>query len=339
MTQVDSLLPWNTDPRYITAFICHLFCHYNTMIEIISALWPVFALILLGYLARRTNFPGVEFWAQAEKATYFVLFPTLLVTRLAATDMSAVDLDTMGIAITALVLSGSVLAFLVRPFTLADAAGFTSIYQGSVRFNVYVGLAASATLFGPEGLAIGAVILALMIPLLNLLCVLVFSHFTRQATGFRSVLLAIVKNPLIVASLVGLLLNQTGLGFPVLLQPVAELLSRMALPLGLLSVGAGLSFTVLLSSRGPIIWASLIKLLLMPAIGFGICLLLAVDELTMDVIVLYAALPTATSSYILARQLGGDAPMMAAIVTGQTLISMCTMPAMLITAEFVKKLI
>lgn len=308
------------------------------MIEIISALWPVFALILLGYLARRTRFPGEDFWAQAEKATYFILFPVLLVTRLATTDMSSVALDTMGLGVLLLVLAGSVAAFIVRPFTLADAAGFTSVYQGAVRFNVYVGLAASATLYGSVGVAIGAVIMALMIPLLNLLCVLVFSFFTHKTGSLVSVAMAIVKNPLIVGSLLGLTLNQTGVGFPSLLEPVAELLARMALPLGLLSVGAGLSFKVLFKSGREIAWSSLIKLILMPLFALLICVALEIEAATAEVVFLYAALPTATSSYILARQLGGDAPMMAAIVTGQTLLSMITIPLMLILINFLQKL-
>lgn len=307
------------------------------MIEIISALWPVFALILLGYVARRTRFPGEDFWRQAEKATYFILFPVLLVSRLATTDMSVVNLGSTGLTVLLLVLVGSALAFVVRPFTATDAAGFTSVYQGSVRFNVYVGLAASATLFGSLGVAVGAVVMALMIPLLNLCCVLVFSCFTHKTGKLSSIFLAIVKNPLIISSLLGLTLNQTGVGFPTVVEPVAELLSRMALPLGLLSVGAGLSYRVLLKSGSEIFWASFIKLALMPLTAFFLCIALGLDSQSAEVIWLYAALPTATSSYILARQLGGDAPMMAAIVTGQTLISMISIPFVMIFLGLLQK--
>ncbi|MFT6469686.1 AEC family transporter [Neptuniibacter pectenicola] len=307
------------------------------MIEIISALWPVFALILLGYVAKRAQFPGEAFWRQAEKATYFILFPILLVTRLSTTDMSVVDLGAVGLTILLMVFIASVLAFIVRLFTDFDAAGFTSLYQGSVRFNVYVGLAASATLYGSLGLAVGAVVMAIMIPLLNLCCVLVFSVFTHKTGNISSIFLAITKNPLIISSLLGLLLNQTGVGFPVVLEPVADLLSRMALPLGLLSVGAGLSFRVLVKSGKEIGWASFIKLGLMPIVAFALCAVLALDVESAEIIWLYAALPTATSSYILARQLGGDAPMMAAIITGQTLISMISIPVVLIFLSFLQK--
>jgi len=300
------------------------------MSEIVSALWPVFALILLGYLAKRSNFPGEDFWVQAEKATYFILFPVLLVYKLSLADMSAVGLEEIGLAVVLLVLLGSVITFLIRPVVSDDAAGFTSLYQGSVRFNTYVGLAASAALFGSQGVAVAAVIMALMIPLLNLCCVLVFSFFTHKANGVVPVVKAIITNPLIIGSLTGLLLNQTGLGLPAVIEPVAELLSRMALPLGLLAVGAGLSFKVLLQSRKELVASSVIKLLLMPVFALGIAYVLGMDQLSSQLILLYAALPTATSAYILARQLGGDAPMMAAIITGQTLISMISIPFVLV---------
>ncbi|MGH1460504.1 MAG: AEC family transporter [Neptuniibacter sp.] len=300
------------------------------MFEIISALWPVFALILLGYIARRVDFPGESFWVQAEKATYFVLFPVLLVYKLSMADMSSVELDIIGIAVVSLVAFGSVAAFLFKPLISGSATGFTSVYQGSVRFNTYVGLAASAALFGSQGVAIAAVIMAIMIPLLNLCCVLVFAIFTHKAGGAVNAILVIVKNPLIIGSLVGLILNQTGVGLPSLVEPVAELLSRMALPLGLLAVGAGLSFKVLRDSGKELIGSSVIKLLLMPLASVGIAHVLNLDVLSAQLILLYAALPTATSAYILARQLGGNAPMMAAIITGQTLLSMLSMPLVLI---------
>ena len=300
------------------------------MYEIVSALWPVFALILLGYIARRVDFPGESFWSQAEKATYFILFPVLLVYKLSQADMSAVDLDVIALSVILLIIAGSLITFLLKPVISSNAEGFTSVYQGSVRFNTYVGLAASVALFGSDGLAIAAVIMAIMIPSLNLCCVLVFAVYTHKAKGVSSAFAAIAKNPLIIGSLSGLLLNQSGLGLPGFIEPVFELLSRMALPLGLLAVGAGLSFKVLKDCSKELVGSSVVKLLLMPLIAVGIAAVFELDPLSSQLLLLYAALPTATSAYILARQMGGDAPMMAAIITGQTLISMCTMPLVIL---------
>lgn len=299
------------------------------MNEIISALLPVFALILIGYAARYAGFPGSHFWQQAEKATYYVLFPVLLVSKLATSDMQGVDLGQTGLAVALLITLGSILSFILKPLIGGGAAGFTSFYQGGVRFNTYVGLAACAGLFGDESLALAAVIIAVMIPLLNLFCVLVFSCVTHRGSGVMATVKAIVKNPLIISCVLGITLNLTGLGLHHQVLSVAELLSRMALPMGLLAVGAALSFRDMFSSIRQILLSSLVKLLLFPLLAVGISILLGLDTTTQNVLLLFSALPTATSAYILSRQLGGDSEMMAAIITGQTLLAMITMPLVL----------
>lgn len=299
------------------------------MIEIISALWPVFALILLGYLSRYVGFPNGDFWQQAEKVTYFVLFPILLVRKLSVADMSGIDMHGVGLSVLGMVLVGSVVAFICRPLISGGAPGFTSFYQGGVRFNTYVGLAASAALFGDDSLALAAVIIAFMIPLLNFCCVLVFSVFTHKGGGIKSTLFAIIKNPLIVACLVGILLNQSGIGLPEHITSVADLIAQMALPMGLLAVGAALSFRVMLEARREVMLSSVLKLLIFPCIALGVAGLLSLTPEVTQLLILFASLPTATSAYILSRQLGGDSEMMSAIITGQTLLAMLTMPLVL----------
>lgn len=299
------------------------------MYPIISALWPVFALLMLGYLARRSNFPGAEFWPLAERLIYYVLFPTLLVDRLAQADMGAVLLSQVGLAVLLLVAGGSVLCFLLRPVMGLTHAAFTSFYQGGVRFNTYVGLAAAAALYSTQGVALAAVLIAVLIPALNVACIGVFA-LGGASSGLAALLLNILRNPLILACLFGLLLNLSGAGLPAPVAAVSELLSRMALPLGLLAVGAGLSFKALLAVRWPVVLSALVKLVGLPLVAGLIAVALDLPMDFAQVLVLFAALPTAPSAYILARQLGGDAPAMAAIITGQTLLSILTLPVILI---------
>ena len=104
----------------------------------------------------------------------------------------------------------------------------------------------------------------------------------------------------------------------------------MALPLGLLSVGAALDLTALRSSGRVLYISSAIKLLLFPLIAWGVAYGLELSALASQVLIIFAAMPTATSAYILARQLGGDAPLMAAIITAQTLFAMLTIPLVLL---------
>lgn len=300
------------------------------MNQVVSALLPIFIIILLGSAAKRTEFLNSSFWEQADRAIYYVLFPALLIPKLSAADMSAVDLGQFGIVILCWISTASVVAFIFSHFIAKTSAGATSVFQGGIRFNAYVGLAMSEALFGSDGLVMSAVIMSLMIPLINFCCVLVFSVLTSKSGSIKGVFIAVSKNPLILSCLLGLGLNQTGIGFPAALEPIIKFLSSMALPLGLLSVGAGLNFKVLIKSSGELFWSSLYKLCLMPLFALGFCAFFALNSLSTSVVLLFATLPTATSSYILARQLGGDAPMMSAIITGQTLLSMISMPLMLI---------
>lgn len=300
------------------------------MLALIHALGPVFVVLLVGVVLKRLAFPSHEFWPQLERLVYFFLFPAMLITRLALADFSGLAVSRVLFAVLVLLLVMTVLTLLLRPWISRERAEFTSVYQGSLRFNTYVALATAAELFGALGLALAAVIMALMIPLLNLLCVLIFAVYGGdQRSGVKSTLLAVVKNPLILACLLGILLNLTGIGLPGWSQPVMEILARAALPLGLLAVGVALNLRALRTAGGPLIYSTLLKLLLMPLLAMALSQVLGLSDLEQAVLVLFAAMPTATSAYILARQLGGDAPLMAAIITAQTLVAMLTLPLML----------
>ncbi|SFX70645.1 AEC family transporter [Marinospirillum alkaliphilum] len=300
------------------------------MLTLVHALGPVFVVILLGVLLKRLNFPSGDFWPQLERLVYFFLFPAMLTTRLALADFSGLAVGRVLLAVLLLLLVMSLLVVALRRLISRHGAEFTSVYQGALRFNTYVALAVSAELFGSLGLALAAVIMALMIPLLNLLCVLVFAVYAgEQRASLQTTLLAVVKNPLILACLAGILLNVTGIGLPGWSQPVMEILSRAALPLGLLAVGVALNLDALRGAGGPLVYSSLLKLLSMPLLAVGISLLLGLSHQEQAVLVLFASMPTATSAYILARQLGGDAPLMAAVITAQTLAAMLSMPLVL----------
>ena len=299
------------------------------MLSVLSALWPVFALVFLGFVGRHMAFPGDGFWQPAEKLTYFVLFPVLLVNKLGSSDMTGVPVFEIAAAVSLLLVISTLLCFLLRHWLAFSAAGFTSFYQGSIRFNTYVALAAAAAIFGGQAVAISAVIIAIMIPLINLLCIIVFSTQVSSTQGIRSLLSTLLKNPLIISCLLGIALNLSGLGVPQMASSVAGLLGSMALPLGLLAVGAGLNIHALKAVQSAVWVSSLIKLLIFPLIMYVICTIMELSPLMTGLLLVFSAVPTAPSAYILARQLGGDAEMMAAIITGQVLLSMLTLPFIL----------
>ena len=300
------------------------------MATLVSALAPVFLLILLGWLLRRIRFLDEAFWGAAERLTYYILLPCLLVAGLAEAALAGGQLWSMVAAIVAALLVMALLLVALRRRLGIEDAAFSSLFQSALRSNSYIGLAAAAGLHGPEGLAAGAVAVGAIVPLVNLLSV---AALARLGTGARAeprfVLLAILRNPLLLACALGIALNATGLGLPTLLGPILEILGRGALPLGLLAVGAGLAFAGLGRRRHTIALAVGLKLLLLPALTALGCWVLGVTGIAATVAVLFAALPTATSAYILARQMGGDAPLMAAIIAAQSALAVVTLPLML----------
>lgn len=292
-----------------------------------DALGPLFLLILLGAVLGRLRQPDGEFWSQLERLIYFLLFPAMLVATLATADVGEVMVVRLAVALLGGMLLFAALLWLAHSWLGLQAAAFTSVFQGALRFNTYVGVAGAAALHGTAGITVAAVAVALMVPLVNVLCVASFiGAGTLGPSSLGKSLAALIRNPLILACLTGIGLNLTGIGLPGWSGAAVELLGRAALPLGLVAVGVALRPQALLRlDRG--VWAAnLIKLVLMPTVVLALALPLGLDAVSRDVALLFAALPTATSAYILARQLGGDAELMAALITGQTLLAMATLP-------------
>lgn len=295
--------------------------------SIIGALGPLFLLILLGALLGYRRWPGVEFWPQLEKVIYFVLFPAMLVSTLATADVASVPIGRLALTLLGTLSVLALLLWAMRGWLHLDSAAFTSVFQGALRFNTYVGVAGAAALHGSAGATTAAVAVALMVPVINVMCVASFvAAGTLGKASMRKSIAALAQNPLILACLVGIGLNLSGIGLPGWSQDTVTLLGRAALPLGLVAVGVALRPAALLRLDRGVVVSNSVKLLLLPALVLAMAWLLGVDDITRDVALLFAALPTATSAYILARQLGGDAELMAAIITGQTLLAMLTLP-------------
>ncbi|MFO1423626.1 MAG: AEC family transporter [Candidatus Competibacteraceae bacterium] len=296
---------------------------------ILGALGPIFALILLGLGLRRFGFPGDGFWPAAERFTYFLLFPALLVQRLAVARLGDYAVGPVAAVIVVMLLGMTALAYGLRPWLKVDGPAFTSVYQGVIRFNTYVGLAVALAVFHAEGGTVAALVMAIMIPLINVLCVLVLNAHAGGSATVAGVARGLITNPLILACLTGIGLNLSGVGLPWGSAAVLEILARAALPLGLLAVGAGLRLEGL---RRPGLLAAVsgLKLLALPALAAGLCWVVQPGRLETAVLVTFAALPGASTAYILARQLGGDAPLIAAIVTVETAAALATLPAVLV---------
>ena len=295
------------------------------MEHIITALIPIFSMILIGYFFRQIKFPSDSFWPSADRLTYYVLMPSLLVYKLSTASLDS--LDGFNFVLTGMlgILTLLFIVIMINKKMKTEGSSFTSVVQGSVRFNTYVFLALSASLFGDEGLILSALLITFAIPLINVICITVFALYVSDSKlTFISLFKSIVTNPLILACVIGGGINYIGLSFPVPIEKIFYILSAAALPMGLLSVGVGLELKGLMSTKNELFVATSFKLLLLPIIMYIIGMLLKLDALALSVILIFASMPTAPSGFVLARQLGGDVKLMSSIITLQTLISIFT---------------
>lgn len=291
------------------------------------ALSPVVALIFLGYTLKRINFIATEVWVGLEKITYYILFPALLISQLGQQSINGIPWASILMATTSVLLIIAVILVIAKPLLADNNALFTSIFQGSVRFNAYIMFAVTHALYGEAGLKIGSIAAGFMIVLVNFLCILAFSIWGNgSSTGYRNIVKGTIANPLIIGCLIGWLLSLSGLGLPSASADIMEIIGRAALPLGLLAVGAGLKLHSIRNHISAISWASLAQFVLKPIVALLTARQLTVDELTAAVLTIAFAVPTASSAYILAKQLGGDAEAMASIITAQTILGFLMMP-------------
>lgn len=292
------------------------------MEHIFSALIPVFGLILIGYFFKRIKFPSHEFWPQADKLTYYVLMPSLLIYKLSNASLSSSN--SLGFILSALlaIFFTMIILIIVNKIKPTNASAFTSVVQGGIRFNTYVFLALTGAIFGNDGLVLSAIILTFAIPFINILCITIFAlYISNEKLNFLYLLKSIITNPLIIACVIGGSINFLGIHFPLVINNTLEILSKAALPMGLLSVGFGLVIKEIKSSKSELIISSVAKHLVMPIFIYAFGKYFALDNMMISILVLFAVLPTAPSSFILARQLGGDIGLMSSIITVQTLIS------------------
>jgi predicted permease len=300
------------------------------MTDVLAGLIPVFAIIALGTALKQVAILDEAGWRAVERLTYFILFPCFLFGAIAFADFGGAPIGRLSLILAIAMLAMASLTFACRPALSLDGPGFTSLFQGSVRWNSYVALGAITAILGKPGLALIAVAIAVMVPLANTLCVMVLMRYASHHRASPAMLAGqVARNPLIVACAAGVAAQLVGLTVPETLATGIDLVGKAALPLGLLAVGASLDFGDLRARIMPLVAASTLKLLVMPLLVAGLAAVMGVTGPAMVAALICAAVPGAPSSFILARQLGGDAPLMAGITTVQTVAALITMPLML----------
>jgi predicted permease len=292
----------------------------------LDAFVPAFALLALGALLKRRLLKDDTVWAGMERLIYWVLLPSLIVAALSPLDLATLPLGRIAGAIWgALALGTLVSVLLARALALPHPA-MTSVLQGGIRFNNLMGFAIVGALFGAEGIGFGAVATGIIVPFVQTVTTLAFAFDGKRGPPRPlAILRQLAFNPLLLAVAIGFGIAALG-GLPAGLAPTVQTLGRASVALGLLCVGAALSMQSF-SDRITVQAATgALKLVAMPAVTWALCTALGVPPLATAVAVVFMALPTAATSYVMARALGGDAPLMAAITTTEHIASIITLP-------------
>jgi len=297
---------------------------------VVAALLPVFLLIVLGFVLRRSLMRLETQWHGLERLTYYVLFPALLIQTLVKADLTRVPVAGVGGALLLSALLMSLLCLALRPLLskfAIDGPAFTSIFQGAIRWQTYVALAVSGNLYGDAGLALASVAMVAIIPLVNVLSVSVLAHYASpEKQSARAITMTVVRNPLIWACAIGLAINVAHLPLPHIWHEVADALGRSSLGIGLLVTGAGLHLEGMFRPSVAASVAVFLKLILMPVLAVALALWFGVSGSNLAIVTACSAVPASSSAYVMARQMGGDAPLLAQIITLQTILAAITMP-------------
>ncbi|WP_322988056.1 AEC family transporter [Hoeflea sp.] len=302
------------------------------MIPIFESILPIFLIVLLGVALKRAPFIDQSVWPGLETLGYYVLFPALLFLTLAQADYSSFELGT--VAMVSLIAVMVMIALLLAVYPLARAQGisdasYSSVFQTSSRWNGFIALAIAEKLAGVEGLALVALVMAVIVIPLNLINVAMMVWFGTGTRSFGSLARRIIGNPLILGCLGGILVGALPFGIYPPMEQAIDLVARSALGLGLVMIGAGLMVTDALRPTPALILPVVLKLLVFPVIMIGLALGFGLGGETLIILALCAAVPTAMNGFVLARQMGGDAPLYAAVAMLQTIASFLTIPAVL----------
>ena len=288
-------------------------------------LLPDFSLILLGYLICRYTSLNRPVWQAVEVLVYYVLFPTLLFQSILK---SPIHISETSGLIGAAVLMGALaiaLAYVLPWIPVLgkhiDRRDHAASVQVAFRFNSYIMLALADRIVGPQGQLMMAVLIGICVPLFNIAAVWPMTRGTQR--GFVGEL---VRNPLIVATVLGLCCNFLGMSIPAVVEPIFSRISAASLALGLMAAGAGLQIGQLHRNKLLSISVLSIRHLIQPLMAFGLAKAFQLDQPQTIVLMLLSASPTASSCYVLAARMGYNGPYVAGLVSLSTILGMLSLP-------------
>jgi predicted permease len=303
--------------------------------DVVFAIAPVFMLMIIGNLLRRNQILDEAFWNLNDKLVYWILIPALLFNEISQIQFSPALFGSYAIVILGGFFSVILLSILLGKVCGYSGAISSSVMQGAARHNAFIALAISGSLFGAEGLAIGTSLMAILIPVVNvvivtfMVVVLQDTKSNNSKPRLTDIVAELAKNPLILAILVGFVFSVANAKSVPIIHETTRMLGLGAIPVLLLGLGANIKVRNLSIKISPLIISSVLKLAIFPLIVYFVSDYFEFNTTEKIVLVIFSCVPTAVSSYTLAKQLGGESELMTSIITLQTVLSFITIPLIL----------
>ncbi|WP_333608035.1 AEC family transporter [Arsukibacterium sp.] len=297
---------------------------------LLFTLIPDFIVLLCGSALKRVLPPGS--WQSIDKLNFYLLFPALIFISALQSPPGSSALVLIGTGVWGIMLFAFAVGFLLRSIGPARFLDFAACWQTAWRFNAALALVMVQAL-PLEYRALMSIAIGLAVPVANILAISVLSK--GQGLGLAKTCWLILSNPFLVASVAGLFFALSALSIPALLLSALHKLAQAAIPLALLSIGAALNWQALYKVTGFDAALNGIKLLLMPAVMLLLCQLGTVATGPAMVLVLFAALPTASAAHVLASVYGAKREPVATLIAQSTLLGCFTLPMWLLLLQVI----
>ena len=292
---------------------------------------PIFLLIMLGYTLTRLKVWDAHFLKIANNVCFKCLLPVLLFYNVATANIFEVFNGKLVLyaCLCACGLCGAL--FLIVPLFIKDNKRRGVIIQGTFRSNFLLfGIPLGSAIGGEKGAVLAAVVASFYVPVINMLSVLSLYVFSdSKDKNLKSALLGIIKNPLIIGGVSGLIFslirNAIGFELPTMIDTTLVNIKSIATPFAFLILGGDLKFGNMFRNVKFSLISVVGKIILIPLIMLPISYLLGFGKVEMAILVAVFATPNAVSSYAMARNYGADYELSGEIITLGTLLSIVTM--------------
>lgn len=287
---------------------------------------PIFLIITLGFFLKQKQLINDSFIQASSKLIFNIGLPLMLFKSTATRDFQQL----INVQHIAFLVSTTLIIFFLSTLTAnktINAKEDKGVFvQGAFRGNlIIVGLALAANAYGEHGVAIATLPMAIIIILYNLLSIYTLNaSLHQQSFSLKKTVTDIIKNPLIIGIVVGLMVNLIGMPIPDVFNQTTDHIAKMTLPLALICIGGSFNILQLKDNLRPAIISSIWKIIISPVVLIMMLIIWPIDPKAAGVLFLLVASPTATASFVMVKAMNGNSDLAAKIIIITTLTSLFT---------------